>query len=181
MTNPPPPDFTKSGGSQAETVPGGLGARFSARLIDGVLLLLVNFTVVSLIVRVGFGIGPTEKISADTAAGIGAVTALVSALIYVGYFTLLESTRGQSVGKMVMRLRTVGPDGGVPTRKEALRRNLFMGYPLLAAIPGIGGLIGLGALLAGGLMIAVGISNDPVRRQGWHDRFAGGTTVIRLR
>ncbi len=29
-------------------------------------------------------------------------------------------------------------------------------------------------------MIAVGINSDTVRRQGWHDHFAGGTYVLKV-
>ena len=29
-------------------------------------------------------------------------------------------------------------------------------------------------------MIAVSINNDTVRRQGWHDQFAGGTYVLKV-
>ena len=38
---------------------------------------------------------------------------------------------------------------------------------------------GLGALI-GVIMIAVGINNDAARRQGWHDKFAGGTYVLKI-
>ena len=30
------------------------------------------------------------------------------------------------------------------------------------------------------VLIAIGISNDKVNRQGWHDRFAGGTQVWKI-
>ena len=30
------------------------------------------------------------------------------------------------------------------------------------------------------IMIAVGINSDTVDRQGWHDKFAGGTRVLKI-
>ena len=38
------------------------------------------------------------------------------------------------------------------------------------------GLLSLAAMI----MIAVTISKDTVTRHGWHDNFAGGTTVVRI-
>ena len=35
------------------------------------------------------------------------------------------------------------------------------------------------AFLVAAIMIAVGINKDTVNRQAWHDRFAGGTQVVR--
>ncbi len=35
-------------------------------------------------------------------------------------------------------------------------------------------------LLVAVILIAVGISQDTQRRQAWHDRFAGGTQVLKI-
>ena len=95
------------------------------------------------------------------------------------YFFALESGDGQTVGKMVMKLRTVGPGGGNPTVEEAARRNIFNAIGLLGLIPVVGWISGLVSLVAV-IMIAVNINSDPVNRQGWHDRFAGGTRVLKI-
>ena len=57
---------------------------------------------------------------------VAAVSALIGVAIQMGYFVYLESSRGQTVGKMIMKLRTVAPDGGNPTVEEAARRNSFI-------------------------------------------------------
>ena len=140
-----------------------------SRLIDGVLLSVVLFVIVVPIHLValsggsfgsgaGFGGGFT---------GSGFVAGIAGAAVGVGYFAMMESSRGQTVGKMVMKLRTEVPDGGNPSLEMATKRNLWIA---LFTIPFIGGLAELGAAI----YIAVTISQSPTRT-GWHDNFAGGT------
>jgi uncharacterized RDD family membrane protein YckC len=158
--------------------PGGLGARFVARLVDGILVGIVQGIVVSLlIVRTVMDSGGGFYGADDYAAS--AVSGILSALIYVGYFAYMESSRGQTVGKMVLNLHTQGPDGSKPTMEQAVRRNLWGGASVLSIVPVIGPPIGALVELVAVIVIAVTINGDAVSRQGWHDRFAGGTRVIR--
>ena len=92
----------------------------------------------------------------------------------------MESSRGQTVGKMVMKLRTVGPAGTNPTMEQALRRNILYAANLVAIVPIFGNLLASGVSLVGAIMIALGINNDTVNRQAWHDHFAGGTRVLKI-
>ena len=85
----------------------------------------------------------------------------------------LESSRGQTVGKMALGFKVVGPDGRVPAPEVALRRNAWL---LLGLIPILGGLLSFVAAVA----IGVTIANDPFKR-GTHDNFAGGSAVVRSR
>lgn len=157
--------------------PGGLRDRFLARLVDAVLLLVVTLVVVSVVV-VGaiLGHGPSFYGLADTWVD-AAVSAVLSAAITLGYFAVLESREGRTVGKRIMRLRTLGPDGDLPTLAQAVRRNAWTVVTVLALVPVAGAaLSGVAAVLA--LGIALGINADTVARQGPHDRFAGGTRVV---
>ena len=171
----PPPPYVPSGVGQ----PADLMMRFLARLIDYVLLWIVTVLVVSVIVigtlmggNGGYlGTGPTYV--------TGAVSAVLTAAIYLGYFTLMEARLGQTVGKMLLKLQTQGPGGARPTLEQALRRNLWVALGLLGLIPMVGGVIGWLAQLAAMIAIAVTINNSP-SRQGWHDHFGGGTRVIRI-
>lgn len=159
--------------------PGELLDRFLARLIDHVLLALVNTVVISVIVvgavlgesATSFGTGSTFLASA--------VASVLTAAIALAYFGYLESSRGQTVGKMIMKLKTVGPDGGNPTMEQALRRNIYLAAGLLGIIPVIGW-IGSLASVVGMILIAVNINSDTVNRQGWHDHFAGETRVLKV-
>ena len=101
------------------------------------------------------------------------ISGIVSAALYLGYFAFMESTRGQTIGKQVMKLKVVGPDGNQnPTTNEAVKRNI---WNVFQVVPCIGSL----AALASVILIAVGINSDP-RRQHWFDKFAGGTQVLKI-
>lgn len=174
----PPPAVPAGPGSPGELLP-----RFGARVIDSVLLIIVA-TVIGLLLGL---------ISAAVNTGgvfylMTLIASIISAVIWVGYFVGFESSSGQTLGKMALGLRTVGPTGETPTLQEAALRN---GYVLLGAvgsiifglIPIVGWiiswLIGLGVLVFV-IIIAVTISGSPTR-QGKHDEMAGGTQVITTR
>jgi uncharacterized RDD family membrane protein YckC len=156
-------------GQPAGEHPGGLGERFLARLIDGILLAVVAGTIEAVLAAIlgvsvgGFGVGGSYAYAA--------IAAVIGTVINLGYFAYLESSRGQTLGKMVMRLHVQTLVGGLPTLEQAARRNIWLGLPILGIIPFIGGLIGgLGELVAV-IMIAVGISSDPEKRP-WTDKYA---------
>ena len=119
----------------------------------------------------GFGTGSSYA--------AGAVAAIIGTAISLGYFALMEHTRGQTVGKMFLKLQTIGPGGGNPTLEQAVKRNSYILLGLLGLIPLIGWIASL-ASLAAIIMIAVTINSDTVNRQGWHDNFAGGTQVLKI-
>jgi uncharacterized RDD family membrane protein YckC len=162
--------------------PADLMPRFLARLIDYVILFVVNMVIVFFIVAgvllgsgggmMGFGSGTNFLVSL--------VTSLLTAAIALGYFAFLESSRGQTVGKMALKLETRGPDGGRPTMEQALRRNAFTALGVLGIIPLFGGFLAFAAQLAAVIAIAVTINNNRMTRRGWHDDFAGGTTVVKV-
>lgn len=146
--------------------------RFLARLIDGLLLGFVMFVIIVPVVFVSI-LGFSGGFGAFSGIGFGAIMiSLIFAAIVIGYFAYLESSRGQTVGKMVMKLKTVGPDGGNPTFEQAAKRS---GFYAISIIPIIGGLLELAAVI----YIAYTINESPTH-VGWHDEFAGGTKVIKV-
>ena len=150
--------------------PGGLLDRFLARFID---LLIVG--VVAFIINVVLGA------VSDSWLLTSAISAVVTAVLYLGYFAYLESNRGQTIGKQVMKLKVVGPDGvSNPTMEQAVRRNIWTAFGIAGVVPIIGGLIGGLAELAAVIVIAVNISSDNARRQHAFDKFAGGTQVLKV-
>jgi uncharacterized RDD family membrane protein YckC len=176
---PPPPGFDSQAQPPAGPRPGELVDRFAARLIDGVLLFVVNLIIVSVIV-IGVIFGSSGGLlGAGSSYGASALGSIITAAIYLGYFAYMESSQGRTIGKMIMKLRVVGPNGGNPTLEQAARRNIWMAYGIVGIVPIVGGLIGLVAALVAVIMIAVGINSDTVSRQAWHDKFAGGTRVIK--
>lgn len=145
---PPPP---AAGGE-----PGGLGLRFLARLIDGILVGIVAILLAVLI-------GATSNIL---------VTGLFSGLLTFIYFVAFEVTQGWSPAKKLLGLSVRGPGGAPkPTLQESAIRNSFT---LLSIIPYIGGVLALIAYI----VIAVTINGSPTK-QGKHDELAGGTQVVK--
>ncbi len=186
MTDQPPPGTPPPGYGPAPTPtlprPGELVDRFLARLIDYVLLAIVNAALVSALIvgtlmgdAAGFG-----GIGGGATFAASAVSAILSSALALGYFALMESSRGQTVGKMLLKLRTTGPDGQNPSLEQAIRRNLFTALGILGIIPIFGSLLSAMLSLAAIVLIAIGINNDPVNRQGWHDHFAGETRVWKV-
>jgi uncharacterized RDD family membrane protein YckC len=176
MTQMPPPSAEPHQAGPGAARPGELLDRFLARLIDG-LVLGVVYIVLSAIFRPVFisGVDSTGELFA-----FYAVVSILWTAVAIGYFAFLESSRGQTVGKMVMKLRTQGPDGANPTLAQGVRRNIFYAFELLAIVPIIGFWLGPLATFVAVSLIAYGIYSDHVSRQGWHDEFAGGTRVVKL-
>ncbi len=166
---PPPPP-------QAGPRPGELLDRFVARLIDHVLLFVVILILNAVLFTAIFTSGNAGSMGFGGSFGAySVVSALVTAVIYLGYFALMESTQGKTVGKMVMKLHVEGASGGNPSLDEAAKRNIWLAYPILGVVPFLGIIGGLLALVAV-IMIAVQINSDPEHRP-WTDRFAGTRVV----
>ena len=149
---PPPPGW----GVQPGGRPGGLGVRFGARVIDGILVGIVA-GLLSLLF--------------DASSNI-MVTGLFSGVLMFGYFVAMEVTQGRTLGKMLLGLRVHGPGGAPkPDVKQSAIRNAFT---LLTIVPYVGGLLAFIAYI----VIAVTINGSPTK-QGKHDELAGGTQVVK--
>lgn len=179
------PAYAPRGARPGIGQPADLTSRFVARLLDVILLgfargVLLMLLMVGVLARQNATSSLTGwSWSTGTAWAANAVASLVTAALSITYFTIMENKRGQTLGKMVMRLETRGPHGGRPTFEQALKRNAFTAIPAIGAIPFVGGLSWL-LEIAAVVTIAVTINSDRVNRHGWHDDFAGGTTVIRI-
>jgi uncharacterized RDD family membrane protein YckC len=132
-------------------VPATLPARLAARVIDVLILTAIT---VALGMRIGFLYN----------------WLVISATMVILYFALSDALAGATIGKRVMGLQVVGPDGKRPTLQQSLAREAFT---IFGAIPFIGPLLALGAWI----WIIVTIRSSPLR-QGKHDMLAGGTRVV---
>jgi uncharacterized RDD family membrane protein YckC len=163
---PPPPSEPQPGPSAGQLVPVGPWPRFGARLIDGLVLFIPNAILAAVL---------TDDTSTSF-SGVGSenfLYLLATALLGFAYAVWLEASRGQTVGKMVLGFKVVGPDGRLPAPEVAMRRNAWL---LLGVVPLVGAFLSFLAAVA----IGVTISKDPFKR-GTHDNFAGGTAVVRAR
>lgn len=137
--------------------PGGLGRRFWARVLDGVLVGIVSFFL-------------SVFLFSDDYPFLA--TGLFSGVLTFGYFVLFEVAQGGTPAKRLLGLAVYGPDGASkPTLGQSAMRNSFT---LLAVVPYLGPLLAFVAYV----VIAVTISASPTK-QGKHDEFAGGTRVTR--
>lgn len=159
--------------------PGELLDRFLARLIDHVVIGIVNAIIVSVVI-VGAVLGSDGNLYLGYGDSIlaGIVSSVVAVAVSLGYFVSMETQQGRTLGKMVMKLRVEGTSGGRPTVEESVKRNVWMAFPLLGVIPLVGGLVGSLGQIVAVVLIAVGINSDTVRRQPWTDKFAG-TQVLK--
>jgi uncharacterized RDD family membrane protein YckC len=128
-----------------------LPARLVARAID---VCIIGGVDVGLGQIIGFGFG-----------WLALGTALVLA-----YFAGLDTLFGATVGKRLMGLRVIGPDGRTPTLKQAAIREAFT---VVGSVP----FVGVFLALAAWIWIALSIRSNPLG-QGKHDLLAGGTRVI---
>ncbi|AXK86950.1 Uncharacterized membrane protein YckC, RDD family [Nocardia farcinica] len=144
------------GGAQ----PGDLGSRIGARVIDHIIV-----SIPALIFSFVF---------ANSSTGIGTqlVVSALLAFVPIGYFVLMETTQGFTLGKKLLGLRVLAP-GGAPKIDPAtsFKRNL---YVITNLIPCVGWLVSIGLAI----YIMITIEQDP-NKQGWHDKFAGGTQVVK--
>jgi uncharacterized RDD family membrane protein YckC len=162
-TAPPPPP---AGGELQDTGIGltrygGLGKRFLARLIDGLLVGIPISIILAVLPGIPLG---------------GFVAGIVSAAAGFGYFVYLETTKGATIGKQLLSLRVTEEVGTSPISSDAsMRRNAWMLIGALSGIPVIGALASLASLV---IVIAIAVTlNGDDRKQGLHDRM-GGTLVV---
>ncbi|KQR99777.1 hypothetical protein ASG12_03090 [Williamsia sp. Leaf354] len=170
---PPPPVGQQQYGEQGiystSGQPAGAGVRLGARIIDGLI--------------VGIPVAIVEGIIGVAANyAVYYVVSVILSFAAILYFTYFESRKGATLGKQLLKLRTVGPDGNIPAQDIAFKRNIWLLLSVLSSLlafifflPFLVGLATLGVLIA----IGVTISNDP-NKQGLHDKFAGGTRVVRV-
>ena len=53
------------------------------------------------------------------------IAGIIGGILYLGYYVYMESSRGRTFGKQILKLRVLGATGGNPTMEEALRRNAW--------------------------------------------------------
>jgi uncharacterized RDD family membrane protein YckC len=105
----------------------GFWIRFVARVIDDVLLAIVRF---ALLLPFGLTVAPVanaDPLQAMTGAmRFAALSGLVSLAVNLAYETYFLSTRGATVGKMVLGLKVVRADGTKLTTGLAMGRYFAM-------------------------------------------------------
>lgn len=106
----------------------GIGIRFVAILIDSIIGWILAF------------ICTQAAISSAQNGMLPLILGFVWVVFIFAYYIYLEGSRGQTIGKMVVKIKVVTEDGGKISMKQAFIRNV------LRIIDGIGGYL-LGAIL----------------------------------
>ncbi|WP_235032316.1 RDD family protein [Actinacidiphila yanglinensis] len=106
-----------------------LGQRFLARLIDTVVLVAV-------VVLVSWAaLGDEIRHGTDEALGKRALVAVLGYILYFAIEGAMTAARGQTVGKLALRIRAARlVDGGVPGSAGWLRAAVYVLPAVLSAI-----------------------------------------------
>jgi uncharacterized RDD family membrane protein YckC len=106
-----------------------------------------------------------------TSLGFGVGWLLLTAVFTLAYFVVGDAAAGTTIGKAALGLRVEDATGNRPSVARALARESFV---LLGAVPFVGPILALVAWVT----LFVTIRRDALG-QGWHDRWAGGTRVVK--
>ncbi len=94
----------------------GIGTRFVAQIVDGIVLLIVNYALGAAIA----GTPSYDFYGPEAYPLLGA-----GSLIFLAYFVILEGMRGATIGKMVMKIKVVREDGSPCGLGPAVIRNIL--------------------------------------------------------
>ncbi|HTO52487.1 MAG TPA: RDD family protein [Myxococcota bacterium] len=138
----PPSSEVRSVGPLDGNMLATTGQRFATYLIDSLTLFVLQTAVVALVAR--------------SLSPVGVF--LISNLAFVGYYVVMESRLGWTLGKQLVGTRVVREDGGTPRTTQILGRTLARIIPFepFSALFGQG------------------------HPRPWHDTLSG-TRVIRMR
>jgi len=96
----------------------GIWIRFISFLIDTIVLGVLIGVIGSIL---GFSV-----VSRTAGWGFG----LLSFIIFLAYFTYLEGSKGQTIGKMVTKIKVVGEDGEMINMNQAFTRTPRNRWPI---------------------------------------------------
>ena len=92
----------------------GIGIRFVSMVIDSIVVSMIFGAL-----GVMLGAGIMEGGMVPWYWG------LLSFIFYIGYFTYLEGSRGQTIGKMITRIKVVREDNTPIDMNQAFKRNIL--------------------------------------------------------
>lgn len=134
----------------------GIGTRFVASFIDGLILQAVQF-----VIGMALGVVMASAASPEAAAGLAMLNVVLALAIGFSYEAFFLAAKGATPGKMAMKIRVVRPDGSKISMGQAWGRTL--GKQVSALI----------------LMIGYLMAFWDEEKRSLHDRMAG-TRVIKL-
>ena len=115
----------------------GVGIRFVATIIDGLVCLMIFWLVGSVIASM---VGGTTADGFEVQGAPAVMVQALTALLCILYYTVLESSwNGQTLGKKAVRIQVLNTDGTPVSFSTALIRNILrfidgFGFYVVAAI-----------------------------------------------
>ncbi len=91
----------------------GVGIRFVSILIDGIIVGILQGAIAMVL-----GVYRNPEMAPWW-------WWILSFVIYIAYYTYLEGTRGQTIGKMITKIKVVREDGGRIDMNQAFTRNIL--------------------------------------------------------
>lgn len=92
----------------------GVGIRFVSILIDSIILGIINGIV-------GVALGVFSRRPGEVPVDWW----LISFIIFIAYYTYLEGSKGQTIGKMITKIKVVQEDGRPIDMSQAFIRNIL--------------------------------------------------------
>jgi len=97
-----------------------------ALVYQGIVIRLISLIIDSIIIGIIIGI-------LGSIIGVGMMEhgvmpwwiGLLYFIIYIGYYSYLEGSKGQTIGKMIMKIKVVREDGKPIDMNQALTRNIL--------------------------------------------------------
>jgi uncharacterized RDD family membrane protein YckC len=124
---PASPDNSGTG----DLEPAGLGKRFGAVLVDGVLIsvfsgiLMMVLTQVLLSGIAAGGQGASEGLMGSLLGGTAVLLLLAPMIVFFLYYVILEAHMSSTPGKKVLGMKIVSDDGGDISGVQSLIRNVL--------------------------------------------------------
>jgi uncharacterized RDD family membrane protein YckC len=142
--------------------PAPLGRRLLARLVDTVVLVVIDLLL-------GLAIAGEDMNSSDVSRGKQVLLAVLVFVLYFAYEGAMTAARGQTLGKMALGIRVARlVDGAVPGRAGWVRAAVY-------ALPGLLIVVLIGPLFW--LLDSLWCTWDRPYRQCLHDK-AAKTVVV---
>ena len=91
---------------------------------QGIAIRFVSLVIDSLIISAIFGALATILGDGMMRHGTWSV-GILSFAFYIAYYTYLEGTRGQTIGKMITKIKVVREDGSPIDMEQAFKRNIL--------------------------------------------------------
>lgn len=149
----------------------GAGGRLGARIIDFVIMFagIVILFIAGLAAAIGLDSGDSTDEEAAAATGVFIAFAALAVLVGILYEVTMIAIRGQTLGKMAVRIKVVRADNGMnPGWGKSIGRWILPA--VLGFIPFVGWILSL--------LVYISLLWDRAR-QGWHDK-AAGTFVVKV-